>query len=447
MLVDYRKLWVPQFVAVALGTVFSVNAALAHCASDAAMGSSASCENPTPATSAAAASSTAAPRSTTRLASGAPAVLAATASPKSTARAATPDTATVTLSEWKVEVEPSELKPGPIVFKVRNAGKVSHALEVEGKGIEKQIATLPHDASGELRLTLAPGKYEAYCPVGRGSHKMLGMVTSFSVKGAAGKVAKVERDADDDHDKREAGEHDMSKMGAMHDDDDDDDAVAAPAKALRVIGGGDVVQILPGPFPFADSAAAVITSRPDDQRTDLTAKAKMGPYSNNVTRTSGTLDVNAIDRGASGDSVSGVAEFVGQGGTRWRVVMDRVQTKDIPDNPRFGGVIMGLYYHGASGVHTPLVPTIQSTVALWAYAHVYENDKLVTDDALVHIMYLSRTRRPGDFALECWDCSRNPVEEVQLQVTAPKGQPGFDSPGGFLFVNWEKSRAETLAAR
>jgi hypothetical protein len=122
--------------------------------------------------------------------------------------------------------------------------------------------------------------------------------------------------------------------------------------------------------------------------------------------------------------------------------MDRVQTKDIPFNPRFGGVIMGLYYHGASGVHTPLVPTIQSALALWAYAHVYRNDSLVTDTAMVHVMLLSRTRRDSDFALQCWDCSKNPVEELQLQVTPSPGQPPFDAPGGFLFVNWERSRAK-----
>jgi hypothetical protein len=57
-------------------------------------------------------------------------------------------------------------------------------------------------------------------------------------------------------------------------------------------------------------------------------------------------------------------------------------------------------------------------------------------------MLLSRTRRNGDFALQCWDCSKNPVEELQLQVTPSPGQPPLDAPGGFLFVNWERSRAK-----
>ena len=55
--------------------------------------------------------------------------------------------------------------------------------------------------------------------------------------------------------------------------------------------------------------------------------------------------------------------------------------------------------------------------------------------------------RPGDFALACWDCSRNPIEELQLQVTTPAGAAPLQAPGGFLFVNWEKSSERPLAAR
>ena len=336
------------------------------------------------------------------------------------------DTVTVTLTEWKVELSPEKVPAGSVVFAIRNEGKIPHGFEIEGGGIEKSVSNIPRGATGTLRATLKGGRYEAYCPVGRGSHKMLGMVTALEVGTARAAHA---------------------SMHAMAHDDDDDDAPARAPSAVRVTGGGSVIQILPGPFPFADSAAAVIASRPDDQREDLTHKSHMGPYSNNVARIDGAIDLIAIDRGASGDSVSGVATFTGQDGARWKVVMDRVQTRDIPDNPRFGGVIMGLYYHGASGVHTPLVPTIQSQVALWAYAHVWRDDQLVTDGALVHIMLLSRTRRDGDFALACWDCSRNPVEELQLQVTTPPGSPPFQSPGGFLFVNWEKSSEQPLAAR
>ena len=263
-------------------------------------------------------------------------------------------------------------------------------------------------------MTLRAGAYEVYCPVGNDSHKHLGMLARLDV-GAPGSAAPSGYD-----DERE--EH------------------AATAHVVTVAGGGPVIQILPGPYPFADSAAAVVAARPADQQLDLRHKAETGPYSNNVAVIAGSFRITAWDLGAERDSVDGSAEFTSQDGARWRVVMDRVQTRDIPFNPRFGGVVMGLYYHGASGLHTPLVPTISSTVALWAFAHLYRNDVRVTDTAMVHVMLLSRTRRASDFHLSCWDCSRNPVEELQLQVTPAPGQPPFAAPGGFLFVNWERSR-------
>jgi hypothetical protein len=66
---------------------------------------------------------------------------------------------------------------------------------------------------------------------------------------------------------------------------------------------------------------------------------------------------------------------------------------------------------------------------------------------MVHVMLLSRTRREGDWALECWDCSKNPVEELQLQVTPLPAHAPFDAPGGVLFLNWEKSTGEALPAK
>ncbi|HEY6193734.1 MAG TPA: hypothetical protein VI504_01720 [Candidatus Eisenbacteria bacterium] len=361
-----------------------------------------------------------------------------------------PSTVKVSLSEWKVQLTPARVPPGPVTFEVTDVGTIPHSFELEGRGLERSIAQLQPGASATLELELRSGNYEAYCPVGKGSHKMLGMMTHLVVGNAKQSSGKDE--AHERGEKYAAGyaaseeadehEHDAHGHGEAEDDEHEHGGEYDGAKRMTVAGGGPVIQILPGPFPFADSALAVIRNRPADQQADLTHKAHMGPYSNNVARISGDISLVAIDRGAVGDSVSGTAAFTSQDGARWKLVIDRVQTKDIPFNPRFGGVIMGLFYHGASGVHTPLVPTIQSSLALWAYAHLYRNDQLVTDDAMVHVMLLSRTRRPGDWALDCWDCSDRPVEELQLQVTPAPNTPPFEAPGGFLFVNWEKSSGQ-----
>jgi plastocyanin len=332
-----------------------------------------------------------------------------------------PVSITAKLSEWKVELSEATVAAGAVTFTVTNSGSIPHGFEVEGHGIERQTALIQPGSSATLTVTLQPGTYEVYCPVGEDSHKKLGMETHLTV-GAKGSGSSGYADIK------------MSKSPAM----------APKVQAISVTGGGPVIQILPGPFPFADSAAPILKAF-GNEREGLESQAQNGPYSNNVAPIAGNFTFTAWDKGATRDSVKGVAEFTTKDDARWRLVLDRVQTKDVPHHPRFGGVILGLYYHGITGVHTPLVPTINSAVALWAFGHLYRDGTLVTDNAMVHVMQLSRTRRDGDFALACWDCSKNKIEELQLQVLPSPGEPKFDAPGGFLFINWEKSSSRKLA--
>lgn len=347
------------------------------------------------------------------------------------ARRAPSDSAMVSarLSEWKVELSQRTISAGTVTFTATNAGSIPHVLEVEGHGMERKTDVIEPGATAQLKLTLGPGTYEVYCPVGGDSHKHLGMETHLKVidaksARASGYVARHPS---------ESLHHEGSKTSAQ-------------IPAIQVTGGGPVIQILPGPFPFPDSAAPIL-QKFGDEREGLESQVKNGPYSNNVAPISGTFAFTAWDRGAVHDSVNGVAEFTTEDGSRWKLVLDRVQTKDVPHHPRFGGVILGLYYHGVTEVHTPLVPTINSAVALWAFGHLYEGGRLVTDNAMVHVMLLSRTRRAGDFALDCWNCSRNKIEELQLQILPGPGEPKLDAPGGFLFVNWEKSASRKPESR
>src|SRR2546422_8296201 len=313
----------------------------------------------------------------------------------------TPAAVTAKLSEWKVELSEAKIAAGPVSFTVTNAGSVPHGVEVEGQGIERETELIQPGSTATLTLALKVGTYEVYCPVGEDSHKKLGMETHLKVV---------------------ASGYDASEPSESHEQ-------AERLQAIRVASGGPVIQILPGPFPFPDSAAPILKAF-GDEREGLESQVKNGPYSNNVARISGTFAFSAWDKGATRDSVDGVAEFTTRDGAQWRLLLDRVQTKDVPHHPRFGGVIMGLYYHGTTQVHTPLVPTINSAVALWAVGHLYKNGALVTDNAMVHVMLLSRTRRDGDFALACWDCSKNKIEELQLQILPGPGEPKFAAPGG-----------------
>jgi plastocyanin len=349
------------------------------------------------------------------------------------ARRGYPAPVSAKLSEWTIQLSEATVPAGQVTFTVTNAGSIPHAFEVEGQGTEQKTPLIQPGASATLTLALEPGTYEVYCPVGGDSHKKLGMdihlkvVSAASATGSSGyhRGAGSERQA-------------RSENGGLA----EHDGMAAAAEPIRVTGGGPVIQILPGPFPFPDSAAPIVKSFGAEHEA-LASQMQKGPYSNAVVPISGTFTFSAWDKGAIRDSVDGVAEFTTHDGARWKVVLDRVQTTDVPHHPKFGGVIRGLYYHGATGVHTPLVPTINSAVALWSIAHLYRNGERVTDNAYVHVMLLSRTRRDKDFALTCWDCSKNKIEELQLQVTPAPGEPKFDAPGGFLFVNWERSRATT----
>ena len=355
------------------------------------------------------------------LLAGAAATTLAAAVPASDARRA-PAPVTAELSEWTIRLSAATVPAGPVAITVTNGGSIPHALEVEGHGTERETPLIQPGASATLTLDLEPGTYEVYCPVGVDSHKKLGMETHLKVVGGEGSAD---------------GGGEKARVS-------DSEAGEATGKWIRVTGGGPVIQILPGPFPFPDSAGPILQAFGPEHEA-LEGQIQNGPYSNNVAPISGRFSFSALDRGAVRDSVDGTAEFTTRDGARWKVVLDRVQTTDVPHHPKFGGVILGLYYHGNTGVHTPLVPTINSAVALWSVAHLYRNDARVSDSAYVHVMLLSHTRRPGNYALECWDCSKNRVDELQLQITPGPGQPKFDAPGGFLFVNWERSAARPAA--
>jgi uncharacterized cupredoxin-like copper-binding protein len=92
--------------------------------------------------------------------------------------------ASSTVSEDMTEFKFSDAKPsvksGTVTFALKNAGKTTHALEVEGAGGESKTGNVDPGASDSLKVDLKPGKYEFYCPVD--GHKDLGMKGEITVK-------------------------------------------------------------------------------------------------------------------------------------------------------------------------------------------------------------------------------------------------------------------------
>src|SRR5262249_6615284 len=119
-----------------------------------------------------------------------------------------PDTVQVRLTEWKVKLEPAAIGPGPVTFQVTNAGSIPHAFEIEGRGLEKRTLQVKPGNETTMALDLRAGRYEAYCPVGKGSHRMLGMM-SHLVVGAAGqdRASSHRRAESEGYEAREAAEH------------------------------------------------------------------------------------------------------------------------------------------------------------------------------------------------------------------------------------------------
>lgn len=204
-------------------------------------------------------------------------------------------------------------------------------------------------------------------------------------------------------------------------------------REIHITGGGPVIQILPGPAPFAQRA---LRQLPPEKRQEMRPIARMGPFSNNVATISGSFDATFTDRGASGDAVRGTSEFTTQDGTQWRVVLTGVDpTGNPPMAPHWGGVATYRPLHGTSGNHNPFVPTVNS-IAMWGTADVFRNGQQVKDEAPIHIMLTSDTRGE-DFKYKCYDCVGNDFEELHL-ILMPKGDTGkYQAPGGFLHVMWE----------
>src|SRR3954447_21954358 len=95
---------------------------------------------------------------------------------------------TVTGHETEDKLSPSTIslaKTGTYVFKGVNDGTITHALEIEGNGVEEESSDISPGSSGTLKVTLSKaGSYEIYCPVD--GHKDQGMKGTITVGGASG---------------------------------------------------------------------------------------------------------------------------------------------------------------------------------------------------------------------------------------------------------------------
>lgn len=95
---------------------------------------------------------------------------------------------TVQIKEAEFKLAPAKVtiaNTGSVTFEATNGGKIDHALEIEGNGVEEETGTISPGSSAKLTVELTKtGTYELYCPID--GHRAMGMEATVVVGGAAG---------------------------------------------------------------------------------------------------------------------------------------------------------------------------------------------------------------------------------------------------------------------
>ena len=90
---------------------------------------------------------------------------------------------TIQISEKEYSLTPSKItvaKTGTYRLKATNDGTISHALEIEGNGVEEKTGDVAPGSTATLRVNLSrDGSYEIYCPID--GHRGQGMAGTLAV--------------------------------------------------------------------------------------------------------------------------------------------------------------------------------------------------------------------------------------------------------------------------
>jgi plastocyanin len=101
-------------------------------------------------------------------------------SPSGSSSDATGTTVTATEADFSITLSSSTLTAGPHTFTVENTGKATHSLTIVGPGgVDVTSDTVQGGESTTLTVTLQPGEYEVYCPIG--NHRAMGMDATLTV--------------------------------------------------------------------------------------------------------------------------------------------------------------------------------------------------------------------------------------------------------------------------
>ena len=100
--------------------------------------------------------------------------------------AESPSIRTVEIALRDFSLDPARIslqESGVYTLHVVNSGQTTHAIEVEGVGVEEETPDLAPGESADLKIDVDEGDYDMYCPVD--GHRGKGMVGRIVVGGAA----------------------------------------------------------------------------------------------------------------------------------------------------------------------------------------------------------------------------------------------------------------------
>jgi plastocyanin len=98
----------------------------------------------------------------------------------SAAAGGAPTAVTVTATEFALALPSTNLSPGTYTFTMADAGHATHAIELQGPGVNAvKSDTAGPGGKASITVTLQPGTYDMWCPVG--NHRAMGMETKLTV--------------------------------------------------------------------------------------------------------------------------------------------------------------------------------------------------------------------------------------------------------------------------
>ena len=88
---------------------------------------------------------------------------------------------TAQLTESSIKLDRTTFPAGTYTFLVQERGQASHALSIEGPGVESESSEVlsPGDPDAALLVDLKAGTYTLWCPVG--THRSQGMEVTITV--------------------------------------------------------------------------------------------------------------------------------------------------------------------------------------------------------------------------------------------------------------------------